>query len=371
MADSRYEKLADVLIGYSCSLQHGEKILIEAFDTPLPFVQTLVRRVAKSGGQPFVSLRSNALMRDLMVHGTQEQMTLIGEVEAQRMSHMDAYIGIRGNPNVAEWSDIPDQKMKLYRKHWWVPAHREVRVPKTKWVVLRWPDSAMAQLSNQSTEAFEDFYFKVCTLDYARMAKAMEPLRRLMEATDRVRIVGPGTDLRMSIAGIPAVGCGGENNIPDGEVFTAPVRDSIEGTIQYNTPSLYQGVTHERVRFTFQQGRIIDAESADTPSLLSVLDADEGARYIGELAIGFNPYITRPMKDILFDEKIAGSLHLTPGSCYEEASNGNQSQIHWDLVLRQTPEVGGGEIYFDDRLIRKDGQFVLPELQPLNPDQLI
>ena len=370
MSDARYDRLAEVLIGYSCDLQYGEKILIEAYDTPLPFVRALVRRAAKSGGQPLVTLKSNAVMRDLMLAATEEQMRAIGEVESNRMERMDAYIGIRGNPNVSEWSDVPAAKMDLYQKHWWVPAHRDIRVKKTKWVVLRWPDPSMAQLALRSTEAFEDFYFKVCTLDYRRMALAMKPLEQLMDATDRVRLVAPGTDLRFSINNIPSVGCAGQNNIPDGEVFTAPVRDSVEGTIQFNTVSVYQGATHENVRFTFERGRIVDARSSNQQALDDVLDTDEGARYIGEFAIGFNPHITEPMKDTLFDEKIAGSLHFTPGACYDDASNGNKSQIHWDLVLRQTPDVGGGEIWFDDRLIRKDGRFVVPELEPLNPEHL-
>ena len=370
MADSRYERLADILVGYSCDLQYGEKVLIEAFDVPLSFVQILVRRVARSGGLPLVSLKSSALMRDLMMAATEEQMKAIGGFEAHRMADMDAYIGVRGTNNVAEWSDVPAAKMNLYQEHWWVPAHRDIRVPQTKWVVLRWPNASMAQLADRSTEAFEDFYFKVCSLDYERMAKAMKPLEELMAATDRVRIVAPGTDLRFSIKGIPAVGCGGTNNIPDGEVFTAPVRDSVEGTIQYNTPSPYRGVIHHDVRLTFEKGRIVDARSSNQAAIDEVMNADEGARYIGEFAIGFNPHITEPMKDILFDEKIAGSLHFTPGGCYDDASNGNKSQVHWDLVLRQTPEVGGGEIWFDDRLIRRDGRFVVPELEPLNPEHL-
>jgi aminopeptidase len=229
----------------------------------------------------------------------------------------------------------------------------------------------MAQLAQMSTAAFEDFYFRVCTMDYGRMARAMAPLKELMEATDRVRLVAEGTDLAFSIAGIPAVPCDGKLNIPDGEVFTAPVRDSVEGTIQFNAPTIYDGVTHETVRLEFAGGKVVGATSSETDHLNRVLDTDEGARYVGEFAIGFNPHITRPMKDILFDEKIAGSIHFTPGNAYDEAFNGNRSQVHWDLVLRMDPAVGGGEVWFDDRLIRKDGRFVVPELEDLNPERLV
>jgi aminopeptidase len=286
------------------------------------------------------------------------------------MKEMDAYIAIRAGENASELSDVPPEKMKLYQELWYKPVHSEIRVNETKWVVLRWPNHAMAQLANTSTEAFEDFYFDVCTLDYARMDRNMEPLKARMERTDKVRIVGPGTDLEFSIRGIPAVKCAGKLNIPDGEIYTAPVRDSINGVITYNTPSVYQGFTYENIRFEFKNGKIVNATANDTERINKLLDTDEGARYIGEFALGFNPYILHPMKDTLFDEKISGSLHFTPGRAYKDADNGNRSAIHWDLVLIQRPEYGGGEIYFDGELIRKDGLFVTEDLQGLNPENL-
>ena len=249
-------------------------------------------------------------------------------------------------------------------------VHRDIRVPKTKWVVLRYPTNSMAQLAKMSTEGFEDFYFNVCNLDYAKMSEAMDSLVELMNQTDKVHIKGPGTDLHFSIKDIPAIKCAGERNIPDGEVYTAPVRDSVNGTITYNTPSPYQGFTYENVCLTFENGKIVQATANDTDRINKVFDSDEGARYIGEFAIGVNPYITQPMQDILFDEKIDGSFHFTPGQSYDEAPNGNHSSIHWDLVNIQRKDYGGGEIYFDGRLIRKDGRFVIPELEKLNPENL-
>ena len=371
MSDPRHTTLAETLIHYSCELEPGDKVLIEAIDIPHSFTRELVRVAAAAGAHPFVTLKSQEVWRSLLFAASDEQMQLMGKLEADRMAEMDAYIGARGATNVSEWSDVPSEGMSLYEGTVWKKAHIEIRVPKTKWVVLRWPSSSMAQLAQMSTAAFEDFYFSVCNIDYAKMSAAMQPLQKLMEATEKVRLVSPGTDLSLSIKEIPAVCCDGHRNIPDGEVFTAPVRDSINGTIQYNTPTLYQGVTHEDICFEFKDGKIVDASSSQTEHLNKVLDSDEGARFVGEFSLGFHPRIHAPMKDILFDEKIAGSIHLTPGQAYKEAWNGNESQIHWDLILRMDPDAGGGEVWFDDKLIRRDGRFVLDELQGLNPDQLV
>jgi aminopeptidase len=247
----------------------------------------------------------------------------------------------------------------------------DYRVNHTKWVVLRYPNSAMAQMAGMSLEGFESFYYDVCTLDYRKMSAAMDSLVRLMESTDEVWLRGPGTDLRFSIKGMPAIKCDGRRNIPDGEVYTAPLRESVNGAIAYNTVSEEQGFTFENIRFEVKDGRIAKASANNTERIDRLLDTDANARYFGEFALGLNPYILHPMKDTLFDEKIAGSFHLTPGAAYEDAFNGNKSSIHWDLVMIQRPEYGGGEILFDGRLVRKDGVFVLPELECLNPEQLM
>lgn len=372
MLDPRVTRLAELLVNYSTELKAGEKVLIEAIDAPADIACELVRQARKAGADPLVTLKSNEVLRSLLVHGSDAQLQTIAEVEALRMRAVQAYIGVRGSLNISELSDVPDERMKAYQRIWWRPVHGEIRVRQTRWVVLRWPSASMAQSARMSTRAFEDFYFNVCTMDYSRMSKAMQPLRQRMLSCDKVRIVGPGTELEFSIKGIPAIACDGKLNIPDGEVFTAPVRDSINGVVQFNTPTIYLGTAHDNVRLEFQKGRVVNASSSNTAALNKVLDSDEGARYTGEFAIGFNPYVTQPMLDILFDEKIAGSFHLTPGAAYEDdADNGNRSQIHWDMVCRQTPECGGGEIRFDGELIRKDGLFVTSDLLDLNPDRLM
>ena len=372
MKDPRMERLADILVTYSTKVKPGERVLIEAYDLPDDVVNILVKRVAAAGGLPFVSIKRNSVLRELFLSATDEQMQLTGAFEKARMEQMNVYIGVRGSQNIAEHSDIPDDRMKLYRTHWWHPVHSCTRVPKTKWCVLRWPTPSMAQQAGKSSEAFEDFYFDVCTFDYAKMDRSIKPLKELMNRTDRVRLVGKDTELSFSIKDIPTVPCTGEMNIPDGECFTAPVKDSVNGIISFNTPTINQGVVFEGIQLTFKDGKIIEATAAgnNTGKLNEILNSDDGARYIGEFSLGFNPYILDPMKDILFDEKIAGSFHFTPGQAYEEADNGNRSTVHWDMVFIQRPEFGGGEIWFDDVLIRKDGLFVSDELKLLNPDEL-
>jgi aminopeptidase len=368
--DSRYTKLADLLTGHSTRLRQGDRVLIDAFDAPEAMVVALIRSVRARGAVPVVQLHQARVTRELLREATAPQYRTQSALELQRIKRMQAYIAIRGSHNIFENADVPPARMKLA-----MAALRPAlnwRVNKTRWVVLRWPTAAMAQQAGLSSEAFEDFYFSVCTLDYARFAPGMAALQDLMNRTDCVHLEGPGVDLRFSIKGIGAVSCGGQYNVPDGEVFTAPVKDSVEGEITYNAPTVYQGVSFDRVRLVFKQGRIVEASAAaQTGRLQQIFDSDAGARYVGEFAIAFNPLIREPMRDILFDEKIAGSFHFTPGQAYEQADNGNRSQVHWDLVSIQRPEYGGGTISFDGRVIRRDGLFLPAPLRKLNPDYLL
>lgn len=369
MKDARYHQLAKLLINHSTRIQPGEKVLIEAFEIPEEFTCELIQQVTEAGGLPFIETKQNLVMRELQLAASEEQLLIQVQYESLRMNLMDAYIGIRGTHNISETSDVPFVKSEMVQRLLWHPVHGDIRVPKTKWAVLRWPTSSMAQQAGMSTEAFEDFFFKVCTLDYSLMQRAVQPLVELMERTKQVRIVGPGTDLNFSIEGMSSISCCGQQNIPDGECFTAPIRESVEGTLLFNTPSLYLGKQYEGISLTFKNGKITDASCTNLSDELNrVLDSDDGARYIGEFALGFNPFIMKPMKDTLFDEKIAGSFHFTPGMAYAEADNGNRSQVHWDLVNIQRPEYGGGQVFFDDKLIRHDGLFVIPELNALNPE---
>jgi aminopeptidase len=369
LLDPRFTQLAAVLTGFSCALRPGERVLIDAFDVPDAMVVALIRAARARGAHPTVGLHRARITRELVLGAEEAQYAPLAALELARMEKMDAYIALRGSDNIFEAADVPPARAQLVARL--MQPVQDRRVSRTKWVVTRWPAPAMAQQAGLSTEAFEDFYFRVCTLDYARMTAGMNALVALMKKTDRVRITGPGTDLAFSIQGIGAVACGGLRNLPDGEVFSCPVRDSVEGVVAFNAPSVYLGAAFDQVRLVFRRGRVVEAVSSNTKRLNEILDTDTGARYIGEFALGFNPHIREPMRDILFDEKIAGSFHFTPGQAYGEADNGNRSAVHWDLVCIQRPEHGGGEIWFDGKLIRRDGLFVPKALQKLNPEYLL
>ena len=368
MHDPRFDKLARLLTHFSVHLQRGEKVLIDAFEIPDEMTIALVRAARDMGAVPLVQMHHGRVSRELALGAQEEQLDVTSGIQLAQMKKMHAYLAMRGGSNITEMSDVPPEKMKLVAKK--MKPVLDWRVKKTKWCVLRWPSPSMAQSAGMSTEAFEDFYFDVCTLDYAKMKPGMEALKQAMEATDLVEIKGPGTDLRFSIKGISAIPCGGAHNIPDGEVFTAPVRNSVQGHISFNAPTIYQGVAFDNVRLEFKDGKVVNGTANNTEKLNAILDSDPGARYIGEFAIAFNPHILQPMRDILFDEKINGSFHFTPGQCYEQTENGNRSQVHWDLVNIQREDYGGGTMHFDGKLIRENGRFVPKALQALNPERL-
>ena len=368
MTDPRYPKLARLLVNYSTALKKGERILLDMIDVPDAFTVEMIRAVRAAGATPFVETRHTRVGRELLLGTNEKHAAEVRDLEMFRMKKMAAYVAVRGSANATENADVPGGLMQMYSKV--IRPVLDYRVNKTRWCVLRWPTPSMAQAAGMSTEAFENLYFDVCTMDYAKMAKAMIPLEKLMKRTDRVQIKGPGTDLTFSIKSIGAKKCEGTRNIPDGEVFSCPTKSSANGVIQFNTPTLYSGSKFENVRLELKDGKVVKATANNAKRLNEILDTDAGARFIGEFAIGFNPYIQNPMCDILFDEKIAGSLHFTPGQAYEDCGNGNKSAVHWDMVLIQRPEWGGGEIWFDGKLIRKDGLFVPKELKPLNPANL-
>ncbi len=365
MHDKRIDQLASQLINYSTKIKKGDRVLLDCYDVPNSIVLALIRAVAEAKAIPVVKLHDAIVTRELMCHATPEGYDMLAKNNLDLMKEMDAYIAVRGSHNITEMSDVPAAKMQLVMEKM-RPVINE-RVNNTRWCVLRWPTTAMAQQAGMSTEAFEDFFFRVCLLDYKALIPAMNNLKKFFDKANQVHIKGPGTELTFSLKGLKGITCGGSHNIPDGEVFSAPVKNSVEGFVTFNAPTVYQGVAFDNVRLEFEKGRIVNATANNTKALNKILDSDEGARHIGEFAIGFNREIREPMRDILFDEKIAGSFHFTPGQAYEGvADNGNRSSVHWDLVCIQRTEYGGGEIWFDKTLIRSNGIFIPESLHALN-----
>jgi aminopeptidase len=374
MKDERLTRLAHLMLHHSLDVQPGALFQIDASVTAKPLVKALLEEAARIGAFATVKLEDEEIRRLLADRlapqdgGASESfLKTVSDWEKRRWEDLSANLAIRAPENDRELSDVDPAKTRMM-----AAGSREVQdiiVNARRWLLFYWPTRGQAQKAGMSYDRFFDYVMDVCTIDYAKLHEAEKKLASLMEDADRVEIRGPGTDLSFSIQGIPVVCSHGLRNLPDGEVYTAPVRDSVQGTVTYNVPSNYWGRDFSDVRFRFEGGRIVEAScTGDSEMLNRILDADEGARYIGEFSFGVNPLILEPIGSTLFDEKIAGSFHLTPGAAYERAYNGNRSSIHWDLVSIQRPEHGGGDILLDGQLVRRDGRFVADGLEGLNPE---
>lgn len=369
MKDPRIQRIAELLVNHSIKVQPNEHVLVQTnTEIDLSVVRAIIKEIHKAGGFAHTDLRDATVTRQLILGGTEEQFKILAEIEVERMTRMDGFINLRSPENASELSDVPSEKMELYANTYGRIQSEEII--KKKWMTTRFPNASMAQEARMSTEAFEDFYFDICTVNYKKLSEAMEPLKDYMEKTTMVEIKGPKTELSFSIENIGVIKGDGADNIPDGELYTAPIRDSVNGTITFNTPSTFNGLTFENISLTFAEGKVVEATANHLEKFNEILNTDDGARFVGEFALAFNPKVKAPMNNTLFDEKIDGSFHLALGSCFDEADNGNESAIHWDLVSIQRPEYGGGEIYFDGQLIRKDGRFVSPQLEGLNPEKV-
>lgn len=364
--ENKIKELASIIVNYSLRVQKDEKVLISyQTEQPKALVKELIKRITDVGAIPFVNMTDPEVGSLLTERTTVERISLLKKYHEFEVDNFDSFISIRYRVNDYENKNVDQSITKKIGKA--LLKTQDIRINKRKWVLLNYPSALDAYKSGMKIDDFKQFAFDVMTVDYSKMARDIQPLKDLMDKTDKVRIVSPGTDLTFSIKGMKSIACTGDKNIPDGELYSAPLKHSVEGTITYNTPSPYQGMIFHHVKLTFKDGKIVNATSDEgSDELNHIFDADEGARYIGEFSLGFNPKILHPMGDILYDEKILGSLHFTPGRAYKDCYNGNDSSIHWDMVLIQRKDYGGGEIYFDDVLIRKDGMFVLPELEQLN-----
>lgn len=365
MDTKKLNTLAHTIVNYSLHLKENSKVIVNFTQEATPLVEELIKEAQKVGAVMSLNMYDPRLNARLAEKNTDARLEHLKNIRQFEVENYDAFIQIRSSFNDYESKNVPKEMTRKLGAM--TQELDDIRINERDWVLLNYPTDLDAYKAKMTTADFNEFALDVMTVDYQKMSKDIAPLKELMERTDKVRIISPGTDLTFSIKGMPAIPCCGEKNIPDGELYSAPIKDSVNGTITYNTPSPYQGNVYNHVSLTFENGKIIKATcDEDNEKLNEIFDTDEGARYVGEFSLGFNPRILYPMGDILYDEKILGSLHFTPGRCYADCDNGNVSSIHWDMVLIQREDFGGGEIYFDDVLIRKDGKFVLEELKVLN-----
>jgi aminopeptidase len=365
MTDPRVSQLARIIINYSTRVNKGDMVVMNASGTgAIPLVKELYKLSLEKGARYVTyDISIPEISCDFYNIAAPEQVSYFPQHELDLMKRATVYIGIAAADNSMVLANANQENMVLYTKT--MKPIQDERVKHTRWLVTRYPTHSAAQDAKMSLEEFENFLFSACNINWQKEAKKQEELKRIMEKTDEVKLVASDTSLTFSIKRMPAIKCCGRQNMPDGEVFTAPIKDSINGSITFNCPTIYQGKEYNSIRLKFKRGKIVEATSPGKDRELNkVLDTDEGARYVGEFSLGVNPQIQIPMRNILFDEKISGSIHMAMGNCYDECNNGNTSAIHWDMVklLR-----GDGKIFFDGKLIQKDGRFVHTRLTSLNP----
>ena len=362
----KLKELASLIVNYSIRVEKDERVLIttQSLETR-EFVSYLIEEIYKNGGVPCLKINDPILGARLAENNNEGRIELLKKIQENEVELFDSFVNIRYATNDYENKNVSGEMSKKLSQA--LLPSSDVRVNQRKWVLLNYPSLLDSYKAKMTSTEFMEFALKVMTVNYKSMSELIKPLKKLMDKTDKVRIVSPGTDITFSIKGMSSIPCVGEMNIPDGELYSAPIKNSVNGIITYNTPSPYQGRVYNHVSLEFKDGKIINATcDDDNEKLNEIFNTDEGARYVGEFSLGFNPEILYPMGDILYDEKILGSIHFTPGQAYKDCYNGNDSGIHWDMVLIQRKDYGGGEIYFDDVLIRRDGMFVLEELKPLN-----
>jgi aminopeptidase len=367
MADQRMDKLADLLVNYSIGVRPGEKILLHAPTPAEPFVTALYREVLKAGGFPYYYAIVPEFEPLLYRYGNQEQIEFIPPALTHAMETFDARIRVICDPNTKALSSSDPDKIVMRRRAEG-PLLRTLMertaAGSMRWTVALFPTHGHAQNAEMSTTEFEDFVYRACMPDendpighWQKVSAQQDRIVQWLKGKKHVHVTAPGTDLRLSVAGRTFENCDGHMNMPDGEVFTGPVEDSVEGMVSFTYPAIYHMREVQGVRLWFEKGKVVKAQADKGEDyLVKTLDTDAGARYVGEFAIGTNDGITRFTREILFDEKIGGSFHMAMGSGYPETGSKNDSAIHWDMIcdLRQ-----GGQITVDGQLMCKDGNFVI------------
>jgi len=355
MLDERWERLAEILVRYSTRVQPGERVLINMMETETePLVEAVYREAVRAGGLPEVYYSSDFLKRALMTDGTDEQVDWVPELESQGMTWADCYIGLRGARNPHEFGDIATGRLAAHRAA--MGTVSRLRNEHTRWVLVKVPNEHFAQQAGMSLEETMRFFFDASLRDWEEERRRYRELAAVFESAEQVHIVGTDTNLTFSTSGRRYLAGDGEFNMPDGEIFTAPVDDSANGEVWFEVPAVYANRKIPGIRLRFEAGRVVEASADENAEFLEqILAMDEGARRLGEFGVGLNWGIERWTYEVLFDEKIGGTIHLALGRSYTDTGGVNESAIHWDLVcdLRD-----GGRLTADGKLIVADGRLV-------------
>ena len=356
MPDPRWEQLAEILIGYSTNIQADEKLLITMMETDtLPLTRAVYAEAVRKGALATVEFQSAYLERDLMLYGSARQLDWVPDLSAYGMEWADVYIGLRGNRNPHEFTGIPSATITAHKKA--MGQVSAMRNEMTRWVLVRVPNESLAQQSELPLDEMLDFFFKATLRDWKEEARRYRELAQVFQKATSVRVTGKDTDLSFSTQGRLYEVADGHLNMPDGEVFTCPVDDSANGQIRFEFPGVYAGQRVPGIRLVFSEGRVIEAHADENEELLhQLLHMDDGASRLGEFGVGVNFGIDRFCYDILYDEKIGGTIHLALGRAYKECRGVNQSALHWDIVKDLRRE---GNIYLDGRRVFEAGKFLV------------
>ncbi|AZR72292.1 hypothetical protein BBF96_02105 [Anoxybacter fermentans] len=358
MGDPRIEKLADILVNYSVEVKEGERVLISGSILARPLIEEIVKKVAQAGAEPVTRITLETAGYLFMKYGSEEIIGRTNEVFLDMIKKCDALISINAPENTKYMSTIDPKRLSLHQKAL-MPISEYVMGGNVRWVGCNFPVPALAQEAEMSLEEYENFVYSATNIDWVENSKYQDKIKAIFDAGKEVRIVGPGTDLTFSIEGREGIKCDGRNNMPDGEIFYAPIENSANGYITYDFPAMRMGKEVSGIRLEFKDGKVVKASATKNEDfLLSSLDTDEGARYIGEFGIGVNYGIQRFTKDILFDEKIGGTIHLALGRAYPESGGKNVSAIHWDMIKDLRKD---GKIILDGKVVAENGKFLIED----------
>lgn len=360
---SKLKKLAKIITNYSVEVKPGEKVLLRGYGfESYPLIKEVYRECMRAGAiEVNVRFSEEEISRIFFEEANEKQLKYLNKIELEMAKSYDVMVQIVADKNPYEMKDTDMKKIQITQK-----ARKPLSdiLTKKRWCLFYYPNVASAALAKKSLEDWENFVMDSCLLDWKKEEELQKKFIEIMKKVKKVRITGKETDLEVNIAGQKWLTCCGKFNMPDGEVFTSPVRTGVNGFIRYNVPTNYMSHDFNFVKLTLKDGKVIKEQSDNDSALKEILSTDKGARYFGEFAFGLNNKIKEGTKQILFDEKMGKSLHMALGRCYEEAPNGNDSSIHWDLIFNF--KWSNAELYFDNKKVFSKGKWTDRKLSFLN-----